>query len=371
MKYVFILGRNAKLSAAEIKAILPNSKILSETDIFLILENENFEAKKMLNRLGGTIKIGEVVAEDQSSEYKEIIIENLKNNPQENKLNFGVSFYGTKPWKLGMEIKGELKAQGVSCRLVISRDQALSSVVVSKNKVQEFLVLGKKYLGKTLAVQEFEEYSARDYGRPGRDLVSGMMPPKLAKIMINLSQATKDMILLDPFCGSGTVIQEALLMGYQNIIGTDLSEKAIKDTKQNLDWLKNRGYNFSDKNYKIQICDVRDLSKKIKEADVIVTEPFLGPPLKGRESLVQVKKIVQDLGDLYLKAFTEFKKVLKPNGRVVIIFPSFRVSGDILELPILDKIENMNFTKLNQDKLIYSRPNQMVWRQINIFQKEK
>lgn len=367
MKYAFILGRNAKLSAAEIKAVLPQGRILNETESFLILENEYFEAKAMLDSLGGTIKIAEIIWEGQSAGFKENIVLNLKNNPRENKLNFGVSFYGAKPWKLGMEVKGELKLLNISCRLVTSRDQALSSVVVAKNKVQEFLVLGKNYLAKTLAVQEFEEYSARDYGRPGRDLVSGMMPPKLAKIMINLSRLPKAGILLDPFCGSGTVIQEALLMGYKNIIGCDLSEKAIKDTKQNLEWLKNKGYEFSEKNYKLFVADVRDLSKKIKDADAIVAEPFLGPPLRGHESIVQIREIVSDISELYTKAFGEFKKILNPGGKVVIIFPSFRVGKEILELPILEKVEKLGFKRLNQDKLIYSRPNQMVWRQIYIF----
>ena len=87
-------------------------------------------------------------------------------------------------------------------------------------------------LAQTEAVQPFEQFSARDFGRPGRDDLSGMLPPKLAIIMINLAQTPLNSILLDPFCGSGTILSEAVLLGYTNLIGTDISEKAIADSKK-------------------------------------------------------------------------------------------------------------------------------------------
>ena len=35
-------------------------------------------------------------------------------------------------------------------------------------------------------MQDFEQWGARDYGRPSRDAVRGMLPPKLARMMVNL-----------------------------------------------------------------------------------------------------------------------------------------------------------------------------------------
>src|SRR3989344_4795247 len=124
MKYIFILGHNPKLSIAEILAVLPQATIIEETASFLIVENKEFDGAEMLRRLGGTVEL---------------------------------SYYDCKPDNLGMEIKKELKDSGVSCRLVTGKDQALSSVIVAKNKCEEFLILGKKWLGKTCAVQEFED----------------------------------------------------------------------------------------------------------------------------------------------------------------------------------------------------------------------
>ena len=44
-------------------------------------------------------------------------------------------------------------------------------------------------------------------------------------------------LILDPFCGTGTVLQEALLAGY-DVVGTDLSQKMVDYTTENLSWLQ-------------------------------------------------------------------------------------------------------------------------------------
>ena len=363
MKYIFILGHNPKLSIAEILAVLPQATIIEETASFLIVENKEFDGAEMLRRLGGTVKLGEIIGTQIS---KKVTVEHLKEIKAKTKLNFGLSYYDCKPDNLGMEIKKELKDSGVSCRLVTGKDQALSSVIVAKNKCEEFLILGKKWLGKTCAVQEFEDYSLRDYGRPRRDLKSGMMPPKLAKIMINLAQAPAGATILDPFCGSGTVIQEGLLLGHE-MIGSDNSDKAISDTKSNLEWLRVNS-RLEVINAKIYKTDVRQIAKTVGKVDAIVTEPYLGPALRGKEKIHEIKRIIEELSELYETAFSEFRKILNYNGRVVIIFPAFRVGSETLELPILEKIKKLGFTQVNKEKLIYSRPGQAVWRQIYVYQ---
>jgi hypothetical protein len=42
-----------------------------------------------------------------------------------------------------------------------------------------------------MALQDFESYSKRDYGRPARDPRTGSLPPKLAQILINLAEPNK------------------------------------------------------------------------------------------------------------------------------------------------------------------------------------
>ncbi|MBI5221213.1 MAG: hypothetical protein HY979_00200 [Candidatus Magasanikbacteria bacterium] len=377
MQYVFILGHNPKLSVAEIKAVLPKAKEVIEAGSFLILsfdaaQDGNKSCQALLNRLGGTIKIGEIISEQIKLE---VIVERLKKMTS-NKINFGISCYGCKNDNLGMAVKKELRRQGINSRLVTSKEKVLSSVVITKNQCQEFLILNNQWLAMTGAVQEFEEYSQRDYGRPVRDMLSGTMPPKLAKIMINLAQAPAGAVILDPFCGSGTILQEAVLFGYQ-VIGSDVSDKAVKDTKKNLEWLGRHAEFISasqeipkqvrDDKIRTFQCDVKQLSKKIDQVDVVVTEPYLGPALKGNETKGEIERIINELSKLYLKAFGEFRKILTSGGKIVIVFPAFRVGKEILELPILASIKKLGFSQLNKDQLIYSRPEQKVWRQIYVF----
>ncbi len=382
MRYAFILGHNPKLSVAEIKAVLTDLKSVLETDSFLIIENNEIDCGQILRRLGGTVKVGIIIADRID---KDIIIKSLLQEDRGNKINFGVSYYKSKvksqkskvDLRFGLEIKRLLRKRGVSSRLVTSREPVLSSVVITKNKCQEYMILDDLWLAKTCAVQEFEEYSRRDFGRPVRDVLSGTMPPKLAKIMINLAQVPLEAKILDPFCGSGTVLQEAILLGYKNVIGCDISEKAIKDAQNNLHWLITN-YQLLITNYKIFQCNVERIGDSIQQVtiDAIVTEPYLGPALRGGESEKQLQQIIDELSKLYLAAFGEFGKVLKPGGKVVIIFPRFVYKKEILKIKILNKIEELGFGRVlcgetlpgrDIEELVYSRPGQRVEREVAIF----
>ena len=149
----------------------------------------------------------------------------------------------------------------------------------------------------------YEKYNFRDFSRPQKDLISGMLPPKLAKILINLSQTAKNKALLDPFCGSGTILQEAALLEYEKVIGTDISDKAIQDSLVNLEWV--------DKYFKLKkipqifVWDAQKISEKFTDESIngIATEPLLGPPLKGTEDKTQLNQIIKDLEPLYINFF--------------------------------------------------------------------
>ncbi len=354
-------------------------------------------------------------------------------------------------------------------RYVENKEEALSSVTVAKNGLtnrgREFLISplfkegaggGQRYsLAKTEAVQPFEQFSARDFGRPGRDDLSGMLPPKLAMIMINLAQTSLNSILLDPFCGSGTILSEALLLGYKNLIGSDISEKAVEDTKINIDWIAkefNKKISFQpplvipnplhrgeeslsviprlggvgvgetsecpvgsitsptpgleaypaqagntdrDPSSSLRVSlppttgraggmttaveifksGVAELSKNLRanSIDAIVAEPLLGKPLRGQETKQELLKQASELKKLYLEAFTQFSKILKHQGKVVFIIPRFKYADEWITIDCKNEIEKIGFTALpffeDQLRLVYSRPNQRVAREIWRFEK--
>ena len=383
----FVLGRESLIAAAEIDAVLSLKKYDYS---LLILKTEvnpdnTFEPKKLIDRLGGTIKIARELASGiKESELEKVIIENLKT--VSGKINFGISIYSFDEdaagnlklaENFGKKIKKTLKEEGFSVRYVENKEAVLSSVTVTKNGLagrgREFLIQRNPdntfSVAQTEAVQPFEKFSDRDFGRPGRDDLSGMLPPKLAMILINLAQTPPDSMLLDPFCGSGTILSEALLLEYKNLIGSDISEKAVADTKINIDWIAKK-FNREMPSNQVFKSEAADLSKKLHSGSInaIVTEPYLGKPLRGQETKQQLIAQAAQLKSLYLQAFQQFYNILKPGGKIVFIIPRFKFAGEWITIDCKNEIEKIGFKALpffeSQLRLVYSRPNQRVAREI-------
>ena len=394
MKYFFVLGTNPTLSVAELAAVLglKNARLLA--DDFLLWETDlNINLERLMSLLGGTIKIGLARKELSwlSEEKLEPIIYDLISAKRavfsEGKFSFGFSDYGKHHFKknpLGLNLKKRLQKEGISARFVTSREKTLSSVVVEQNRLlkrgAEFVLVkdgDQVLIGETLAVQPFKDLSRRDYGRPARDDKSGMLPPKLAQIMINLAQV-EDMEapIVDPFCGSGTILSEAMLAGYKNLFGSDISPKAIDDTYKNISWIKEL-YKLEGVKTKVVVKNVINLSKFIKAgyAEAVITEPFLGP----QRGQINFQSVIADLENLYTEAIRQFRIILKSGGRVVMVWPLFygqkpiKPNYDGLKIidMIPDNLSNSEFIKKNQrPTIIYGRSGQKVYREIVVLEKE-
>jgi tRNA (guanine10-N2)-dimethyltransferase len=394
MRYFFVLGSNPTLSLAELTAVFNHGQFSLVQKNIAILETDEKINSNILEKIGGTIKFGiihnELVSLATQDILKSIATFSKPEKPK-SKFNFGISHYGKSKINLkvlGMEFKKLLKQSDINSRWVISREPTLSSVVVEQNKLVtdkgvEIVMIEfnkKLFLGKTIAVQPFKELSFRDYGRPARDDRSGMLPPKLAQIMINLSGVKLEDTILDPFCGSGTIITEAMLMKFNNIIGTDISNRAIADTKKNIEWTE-KNYKIQNIKYKIFNADATQISKQLQpnSVDAIITEPYLGP----QRGEFEINKVVKELEQLYSKSLMEFKKILKPNGKIVMIWPSFSVkpksiflnpniSGYKIINPIPKDLQKNIFLKLTaRNTMVYGREDQKVWREIVILGKLK
>ena len=163
-----------------------------------------------------------------------------------------------------------------------------------KNQIQFFKIGGKILCGILLKEikNNFEERKA--HRKPGYYPMS--LNPKLARAMINLSRGN---IILDPFCGAGTILVEAGLMN-KKIIGNDVSEKMIKLSKINLKYYKIKDYNLH--NY-----DALKLKLKV---DAIVTDPPYG---KGSYATINAEELL----GRFLKIAG---KMLIEKGRIVFTF---------------------------------------------------
>ena len=119
---------------------------------------------------------------------------------------------------------------------------------------------------------------------------------------------------------------------------------------------------------------MKKISQKIKfkSIDKIITEPYLGP----QRNYVDFKTTVRELNNLYSLALTEFNKILKQNGRIVMVWPVFQTKGKMYFLePQLNNFKIINFfpknlinnKQLKQTKrqtIVYGRSGQKVWREI-------
>lgn len=392
MNYIFILGTHPAWSVAEISSVLGEQDLWWEQERILVKQNTEINAQSLIQRLGGVLKIATIEnslpANISFPELAKITAEILQTKAArgEGKLVFGLSDQGLSSSlsleKLGLQVKKELKKANISSRLVTSKEKELSSVVVGQNKLLSkgaeliFYRNGENIIiARTLAIQNYKDLSRRDFGRPTRDDHSGMLPPKLAQIMINIAaQPSLEGLLIDPFCGSGTIISEAMLMGYRNLMGTDLSEKAVNDSRVNAEWLRDL-YKL-DIRPKFYIKNATRLAQffKINSVDTIVTEPYLGP----QRALNDIALVIDELENLYTQALDNFHKILKPGGRLVMVWPVF--FGQEFLKPQLDhwqlvsalpkKFQNLPWLKQSfRDTLLYNRPGQKVWRELIILEK--
>ncbi|HUC95398.1 MAG TPA: DNA methyltransferase, partial [Candidatus Saccharimonadia bacterium] len=266
-KTIFILGRQPIFGLAELKSLLPNTTINTIcSDIVSIDEHID---PMIIQRLGGVIKIAQVISTAEDSDdptVEKIVLNDIKNSLNiisGKKFNFGISCYNTDLKtntisSLAMKLKKILKKELISARMILSKETQLSIAQVIHNKLTkenglELLIIGARsglIFAQTTAISDINAYSSRDYERPYRDPKNGMLPPKLAQIMINLLNPLRDATILDPFCGSGVILQESLLMDF-SAIGTDINSKMVLYSEKNLNWLKEKfGINNKFKVYK-------------------------------------------------------------------------------------------------------------------------
>ncbi len=270
------------------------------------------------------------------------------------RVEFGVSAYGFSNSQRGaliahlLGVKKDIRAAKRPVRLVTSREPQHSAVTVQRNGLlkhgKEIILVrhgNETLVGVTVAVQDYQSYSLRDYGRPAADPKSGMVPPKLAQMMLNIANIQPNDVLLDPFCGSGTILQEAALLGVKELHGSDSETKAVKDSHENLRWLL-KEFPQLQVNLEITKMDARATSVK---PSVIVTEPFLGQPLRGHEPLAWLKKQAAELAKLYHETFFQWKRTLRPGGRVVMIWPLFVHKEGNVSLELESEISKLGLVR--------------------------
>jgi len=376
-QYVLHLGKNRLLSLMEIEAVT-GEKPLDLGEIALV-EKIPGDPLMFLNKLGGSIKLSQIVWDGPGQ--AEVIVRELNRQKPEGKLSFGLNLYPFNRNKLDdllRKVKKEIKAEGRNGRF-LNKGTNLTSATIEKGGLMkdgtDFNLIhhnGGTLISRTIAIQDFESYSQRDYEKPARLAKAGMLPPKLAQTMINLTQLItgptnfEGKTLYDPFCGSGTILGEALLKG-MNVIGSDISTEAIDASKLNLPWIE-KTFHTCGTNHLFG-KDATQLTRADLpiSPDMIVTETYLGPPRSTVLSPEKINEIYRDLMPLYLDFFKTIHPILKPKTPLIIALPIYHTSKGPIRLPdLIDKITPIGY-KFNQ-RLTYHRKEQVVGRDLLILE---
>lgn len=404
MTYAAVLGHQPHLSIAELAAVIPGFDLKD----FLFKQVALFESSEeldpeIMDDLGGTVLLAmQLTEENLSVEDIPGILANEVTKVR-GKVTFGLRCYGLSPKIIKLlyrRCKDRLKRNERSCRYVGNEKKPAATVLLHDAE----MLTGKKgcelfimniaedddstlWIGKTIAAQDVDWYSWLDMEKPVRDTTVGLLPPKLAQILLNFGgwlfreseignrESEDDFpVVFDPFCGTGVIPMECLNREW-DVLASDISQKAVNGCKKNLDWLR--------KEEKILKKDVestvwkQDATKpfELKELpDVIVTETSLGPALEKKPSQRDVSKMKTEnekLQALFLKNAAE----TLPGVPIVCTWPVWMMKGEKVYLEKVWKvIDELGYQPVlpahvephttGRFSMLYKRKDQFVGREI-------
>ena len=377
MTFLLVLGREPKISLAELEAIFSSSKVKQLSSQLALVTAHSIP----LDRLGGTIKAAQIIDEP---------IQDYLSNLPAGKITLGISDYSDhanprKTWELALKYKNMLRRHGRNVRLVPNgKSPILTSAASHHNQLGEKtnhieIVKYGKHTGISVGTQNITAYAKRDQARPARDAFVGMLPPKLAQILINLaSEGAKSGTILDPFCGTGVILQESVLMGY-SAYGTDISEKMIQYSQKNLDWITNRTPRLqknSAPNLYLEEGNATNHSWKAATPSFIASEIYLGHPLSSPPADIKLKQLQQDAKELLTAFLKNIAKQIPSGAQLALAIPAWkRPDGSYSGVNILDEIDKLGYNAIkyryaSYDDLLYYREDQIVARQIIVLRKK-
>lgn len=385
-EYLFFFGRTPTLSFSELSAIAPTAKLFDDQigmveETSVSIDGVEGSPESLMSFLGGTIKIGKIISVVETV-TDEILANYLSKEPGQECI-FALSS-DTSEWRpdqsLLRRVKDLLTKHYAHVRYLIPRHESgVSNVAIRNEHAVELTVLhkdGKFFIVKTLAIQDVDLWGKREFDRPYADARSGMLPVKVARMVVNIALGSEGngKTVLDPFCGMGTIVGEAAFRGAKGI-GSDIDKGAVRKATGNMRWSMET-FGYAEKQFEIMEADAVHASDFFPKnsIDAIVTEPFLGNPKLGAGKVTEgkeIKNIVKGLTKLYTGCLKDWKDVLKEKGKVAIAFPSI-IQNKTVYSPvksIIDTCEILGYTKL-LGPLSYHRPDAIVRREFFVFEKK-
>lgn len=387
MRYFFECGSFFDFSHAELSAVFESFDISKDSihkisNTILLVENNRIkqsQLKEIFDRLGGFIRYGEII--DDLDSFLTPYFESKK-------VTYGISILGECTLsikdiqRLANEIKRGFRASKIGVRFILPKQRELNAAQIFNNKILEngfelciFQNNNENMYGKTLGIQDIYSFVKRDTQRPGVDYEMGVLPQKLARIMCNLT-ALREGIIWDPFCGSGTILMEAAVLGF-DILGTDIDLMALDSLSKNIQWLSKENI-IKDTKYNVFQLDINRVERKVLKdlkrtpINAIVCEPFMGPPQKKLLTEFQAKELITDVTKLFNSFFDVINQIAKKGFKIVLILPSYRTKKGWVDINIsqfIDKKWEVLNRKYSKGDLKWKRINSIIARNIFILEK--
>jgi tRNA (guanine10-N2)-dimethyltransferase len=299
----------------------------------------------------------------------------------------------------GLTLKKAIRKTGRSVRLIPNKAPELNSAQVLHNHLTgptgwELVFIrdgSQTIVVQTVKVQDIESYTKRDRERPKRDAKVGMLPPKLAQIIINLAagRLPEDKLesicdipadqeipltllnqsVLDPFCGTGVILQEAALMGYYPY-GTDLDQRLVTYSEENLSWLIMGSSRLHSIDFRLFQGDAT--TARWDEFDFVASETYLGRPFTSPPSAATLAQTVTDCNLIIKKFLLNIHSQIKPGTRLCLAVPAWQTRpGQFKHLPLVDQISDLGYNRVSfehvrDEDLLYYRADQITARQLII-----
>lgn len=404
-KYAAFIGHQPHLSLAELASAVPGFKLKNILGSAVALFESNAELPSdFLSTLGGTVVIARELNDRVTStdDIPGALVRELTGTT--GKVTFGLRTFGLEKKEIGKLYrngKDTLKRAGKTSRYVGSDMKAAPSVVLHDERLLdgnhgcELVVVKTReelWVGRTVAAQDIDAYTKRDMEKPVRDTTAGLLPPKLAQILLNygtwLARGAKKegaITVYDPFCGTGVIPMETMIRQWP-VLASDVATKAVTGCEKNLEWVR--------KHWKIGKREVpsavwkHDALKPFKidpklklKPDVIVTETFLGPQLKERPTSAEAKKLKTNNEQMQV-GFIKNAVASLPGVPLVVTWPVWYLGKAQVLLEktwaTIDKLgyeavlpEGIQSDIEGRPSLIYRRPDQFVGRQIVMLRPKK
>jgi tRNA G10 N-methylase Trm11 len=406
MQSLMILGRQPALGLAELESLYGSAKLRPVGGKAVIVDVD--PCLLAFDRLGGSLKFCKILTTLDTINWKQIEKFLIQVSPGHSqtmpagKMRLGLSNIGLnidlkQLEKTGLTVKKAIKKTGRNVRLVPNKEAELNTAQVIHNQLTGptgwelvFIKDGlKTIIAQTVKVQDIISYTKRDRERPKRDARVGMLPPKLAQIIINLAvgQLPVDKLgsicdipagqeiplnllnktILDPFCGSGVVLQEAALMGY-HVYGTDLEQRMVDYSNDNLKWLLGGNSRLDSIDSKLESADAT--SDKWDAFDFVASETYLGRPFTAKPDNEILARTVSECNLIIKKFLQNIGRQIKAGTRLCLAVPAWQVQpNEFRHLPLIDQISDLGYNRvrfehIQDDDLIYYRSDQIVARQL-------